>query len=152
MLNWQLLLTLLVSFAVAPPLTPQPASAVEQAKDFFARFVELEHAYDTAIADLYADDAVIRNKRTYPTGEVREVTIPPAQYKQLLREAMPLAKSRGDRSTYSKCGYKAEGANVRITCSRYSELKKYTTPYTLVVGPTRTGKWQIFEELSESRP
>lgn len=152
MLHCQLLLTLLVGLSVAPLLNPQSAGPVDQAKDFFARFVELEQAYDITVADLYADDAVIRNKRTYPTGEVRELTLPPAQYKQLIRQAMPLAKSRGDRSTYSKCGYKAEGANVRITCSRYSELKKYTTPYTLLVGPTRTGKWQILEELSESRP
>ena len=41
---------------------------------------------------------------------------------------------------------------MRISCSRYSELKKYTSPYTLLVGPGRTGQWQILEELSESRP
>jgi len=130
----------------------QSTAPVEQAKALFTRFVEMEQAYDTAIADLYADDAVIKNKRTYPTGEVRELTIPPAQYKQLIRQAMPLAKTRGDRSTYSKCGYTAEGANVRITCSRYSELKKYTSPYALLVGPNRAGQWRILEELSESRP
>jgi hypothetical protein len=152
MLNVCLLLTSLVSLAGFPLPSSQSTTPVDQAKALFTRFVEMEQAYDVAVADLYADDAVIRNKRTYPTGEVRELTIPPAQYKQLLRQAMPLAKSRGDRSTYSKCGYKAEGANVRISCSRYSELKKYTTPYTLLVGPGRTGRWQILEELSESRP
>ena len=46
----------------------------------------------------------------------------------------------------------SQGGNVRISCSRYSELKKYTSPYTLLVGPGRTGQWQILEELSESRP
>jgi hypothetical protein len=46
------------------------------------------------VADLYADDAVIRNRRTYPTGEVREATVPAAQYKALIRQAIPLAKAR----------------------------------------------------------
>ena len=147
-------LTYLLLFVLGGLFLPaaQSSAPVDQAKALFSRFVEMEQAYDIAIADLYADDAVIKNKRTYPTGEVRELTIPPAQYKQLIRQAMPLAKSRGDRSTYSKCGYTADGAHVRITCSRYSELKKYTSPYTLLVGPNRAGQWRILEELSESRP
>ena len=152
MLNVCLLVTSLVALAGVPLPSSQSTTPVDQAKALFTRFVDMEQAYDVAVADLYADNAVIKNKRTYPTGEVRELTIPPAQYKQLLRQAMPLAKSRGDRSTYSKCGYQAEGGNVRISCSRYSELKKYTSPYTLLVGPGRTGQWQILEELSESRP
>jgi hypothetical protein len=152
MLTLTLSLTALISFAVAPQPTSESTSAVAQAKAFFTKFVEMEQAYDIAIADLYADDAVIKNKRTYPTGEVRELTIPPAQFKQLLRQAMPLAKSRGDRSTYSSCGYKPAGGNVRISCSRYSELKQYTSPYSLLVGPNRAGKWQILEELSQSKP
>src|SRR5687767_12144447 len=129
MLNWELAAILTITLAASPLAPSQATTSVDQAKALFTRFVEMEQAYDITIADLYADDALIRNKRTYPNGEVRELTIPPAQYKQLIRQAMPLAKSRGDRSTYSKCGYKAEGANVRISCSRYSELKKYTSPY-----------------------
>ena len=152
MLNLTVVLTALISFAVVPQTTSDTNTAVAHARAFFTKFVEMEQAYDIAVADLYADDAVIKNKRTYPNGEVRELTFPPAQYKQLLRQAMPLAKSRGDRSTYSSCGYKPVGANVRISCSRYSELKKYTSPYSLLVGPNRAGKWQIIEELSESRP
>ena len=104
------------------------------------------------MADLYADDAVIRNKRRYPTGEVRELVFPAPKYKSLIRQAMPLAKSRGDRSTYSQCTYEPQDGRVRITCARYSELKKFTSPYTFVIGPDRSGAWQIWEELSESRP
>ena len=152
MLNLSFVIAALLGFGLVSQPPSDTTSGVAQAKAFFTRFVELEQAYDIAVADLYADDAVIKNKRTYPNGEVRELTIPPAQYKQLLRQAMPLAKSRGDRSTYSKCGYKPEGPNVRINCSRFSELKKYTSPYSLLVGPDRAGKWQIIEELSESRP
>ena len=145
-------IALVVWMAAVPAHGPQASSPVEQAKTFFARFVQLERAYDPAVADMYADDAVIRNKRTYPSGEVRELTFPAQQYKQLIRRAIPLARERGDRSRYSQCVYAPDGPRVRITCSRYSELKQYTSPYSLVVGPGRSGQWQILEELSESRP
>ncbi len=112
-------------------LSRQPATLVaEEPPAFLSRFVDLEQAYDTRVADLYADDAVITNKRHYPTGEVRELTFPAPKYKALIRQAMPLAKGRGDRNTYSRCTYEPQDGRVRITCSRYSELKKYTSPST----------------------
>ena len=61
------------------------------AKQLFERYIALGHVYDVSIADLYADDAVIKNKRTYPTGEVRELTMPAANYKTLIRQAMRTA-------------------------------------------------------------
>jgi len=127
-------------------------SATDAAKQLFDQYVAFGHAYDPGVADLYADDALIRNKRTYPTGEVREMTVPAAKYKTLIRQVMPLARARGDRSTYSDVSYTAEGGRVRIKASRFSELKNYTSPLSLLVGPSPGGKWLIYEELSESRP
>jgi hypothetical protein len=128
------------------------SAAVQQAKGLFKRYLDLERAYDVAVAALYADDAVIKHKRIYPTGQIRELAIPAPKYKELIRQGMPLAKARGDRSTYSDCKYEETGQDVRITCSRYSELKKYASPLTLVVGPRRGAEWVILQELSESQP
>ena len=128
------------------------ADARAKAEQLWSRYVALEAAFDPTVADLYADDAVIRNRRTYPTGEVREATVPAAQYKLLVRQAIPLAKARNDLSRYSGCTYAAEGGRVRVACARYSVLKNYTAPMSLLVGPGPGGGWLIFEELSESRP
>jgi hypothetical protein len=128
------------------------ADARSKAEELWNRYVALEAAFDPAVADLYSDDAVIRNRRTYPTGEVREATVPAAQYKALIRQAIPLAKAKNDVSRYSSCTYAAEGARVRIACGRYSALKNYSSPISLLVGPGAAGGWLIFEELSESRP
>lgn len=65
---------------------------------------------------------------------------------------MPLAKARGDTSTYSDVKYTPEGERVRITCTRFSELKKYSSPLSLLVGPGKDETWLIFEEISESQP
>jgi hypothetical protein len=134
-----------------PSGSADPRNAVAAARSLFARYTALEQQFDPAIADLYSDQAVITNKRTYPTGEVRTLTFPAVQYKELIRRAMPLAKARGDTNRYSGCAYTPEGAGVRIKCTRTSVLKQYDTPISLLVAPEADG-WVIREELSESRP
>lgn len=128
------------------------ADPVAEARALFDRYAALGASFDPAVADLYADDALIRNKRIYPDGQVREITIPAPQYKQLLREVMPLAQARNDTSTYSKTTFKLEGMGVRIQAQRYSVMKQYTSPVSLRVAPDASGRWLIREELSESRP
>ena len=124
----------------------------DAARQLFDRYVALGHAFDPNLADLYADDALIRNKRVFPTGEARELMIPAPKYKALVRQAMPIAKARGDRSTYSDVRYSREGERIRITAARFSELKNYTSPVSLLVGASSEARWLIYEELSESRP
>lgn len=125
---------------------------VTKAKSIFERYVSLEHAFEPTVADLYSDEAVIRNKRTYPTGQVRELTMPAPKYKELLRKTMPLAKQRGDTSTYADVSYAFDGDGVRIKADRYSDLKKYHSPMSILVKPSSTGEWLIYEEFSESQP
>jgi hypothetical protein len=97
------------------------ADARAKAEQLWNRYVALEAAFDPAVADLYADDALIRNRRTYPTGEVREATVPAAQYKLLVKQAIPIAKARNDASRYSGCTYAAEarGFASPARASRY---------------------------------
>ena len=141
-----------VGFGAAAVVAAPPQDPAVAAKALFEKYVALERQFDPSVADLYSDDAIIKNRRTYPDGRVRELTIPAPQYKELVRTAMPLAKQRGDTSRYSDCVYAAEGARTRINCQRFSELKKYASPVSLLVGPGPTGPWLIFEELSESQP
>jgi hypothetical protein len=127
-------------------------TSLEDAKQCFDRYVALAAAFDPAVADLYADDANIQNTRVTPDGEKRVMTMPAPAYKALIRQAMPLAKSRGDTSKYTDIKLAKEGDKVRVTATRYSELKKYSSPVSLLVGPDKDGTWLIYEELSESRP
>ncbi|HET9211894.1 MAG TPA: hypothetical protein VFR03_15930, partial [Thermoanaerobaculia bacterium] len=43
---------------------------IPKAKAFFQHYVELEHAFDPAIADLYSDQAVIKSTRYLADGKV----------------------------------------------------------------------------------
>ena len=144
------MITLVLALLVQPAVGSE--DAVAKARAVFERYSALEAAFDPAIADLYSDTAVIKNKRTYPTGQVRELTLPADRYKALIRTAMPVAKAKGDYSVYSDAAFGLEGANVRVMATRFSVLKKYESPVSLLIGPTPTGTWLILEELSESRP
>lgn len=143
---------LLLALPLAMPCFSAFAGPVDEAHSLFQQYTLLEAAFNPAVADLYADDALIKNKRIYPTGQTRELTIPAVQYKALVRSAMPLAKAKGDYSTYSQVSYSDEESGVRIKATRYAVLKKYESPLALLVAPDATGKWLIREEISESQP
>jgi hypothetical protein len=125
---------------------------MSQAKSVFDRYAALGAAFDAGVADLYADSAHIQNTRRYSDGQSRSMSMPALTYKALIRQVMPQAKAAGDYSSYSQVTYVQEGERVRINATRYSELRKYSSPFSLLVGPGPDGNWLIFEELSESAP
>lgn len=140
---------LLASFPVQKFAGDEPLT---EAKEFFTQWVALGEAFDPSLADLYSDSAVIKNKRTYPDGRVRELSLTGTQYKTLLVQAMPTAKATGDISKYSEVTYQSEGNGARILATRFSELKQYSSPFSLLVVPDSEGRWLIVEEISESKP
>jgi hypothetical protein len=85
------------------------------------------------------------------TGEPQDTSIAASSYKTLLCELMPVDKARGDRNTYSKVTYTLEGEFVRIEASRFSGLKQRTSPMRLLIGRSSSGRWLVYEELSESQ-
>jgi hypothetical protein len=145
------LLSLLGASIGAPVLLAQEGARASSAEEFFDRFVALGQAFDPAVAALYADDALIQSVRRYPDGTARTLRLTGAEYKPLIRAAMPVAHRRGDRDRYSDVSISMDGGRARIRCTRYNELKRYASPYELVL--ERSGaSWQIIEEYAESRP
>jgi hypothetical protein len=127
------------------------AERATSARELFALYVKYGEMYDSRIADLYTDDAVIKNTRRYANGQIEKIEFSGRQYKALIRAAMDTAKQQGDHSTFSKVSYTPVGDGVRIKATRYSELKRYTSPISWLVAPDANGNWQIHEEISESR-
>lgn len=138
--------------AVMATCTAIASENEDRAKEIFNQYVSLSDKFDPAVADLYSDEAKIQNKRTYPNGEARVMTIEAKKYKALIRTAMPLAKARGDTNKYTDVSYLEKDSKVTITATRFSNLKKYSSPITLVVGADPEGKWRILEETSQSKP
>ena len=116
-----------------------------------AIYERADQTWDTTVTRLYADGARIRHTRRSANGQVRVLEIPVQQWKDLIVQAMPLAQAAGDRSSYAKVRYEADGDRVRIRATRHSDLKNYDSPFELLVGPNGDGVWRIYEEISESR-
>jgi hypothetical protein len=143
--------------AMAAAPAPAPAEATgaarKNAEALFNRYIDLEHAFDPALVDLYADEAHIQSRVIVPGRPPTVRTWSGAQYKDLLRRALAKAKEkRQDLNFYSAVNYLRDGSRVRIKAMRYAELQKAVSPVELLVGPNAAGTWRIFEELSESHP
>ncbi|HYL04591.1 MAG TPA: hypothetical protein VE075_01025 [Thermoanaerobaculia bacterium] len=143
------------ALAAAPAAAPAAATgaARKTAETLFNRYIDLEHAFDPALVDLYADEAHIQSRVIVPGRPPTVRNWSGAQYKDLLRRALAKAKEkRQDLNFYTAVSYLREGSKVRIKAMRYAELQKAVSPVELLVGPGASGSWRIFEELSESHP
>ena len=144
----QILVTLVISSGQVAAQVPAPSSAEE----LWDNYVELGTGFDPALADLYADDAVIQLTRRYPNGRTRTLRLTGKEYKPMVRQAMPIARNRGDLDVYSNVQFVNLGDRTRITATRYGTLKKYRAPHELIVGNVGNSGWKILKESGESGP
>ncbi len=143
---------LLVMLVCGSSLVAAQAPAPSSAQELWDDYVELGTGFDPALADLYADDAVIQLTRRYPDGRTRTLQLTGKEYKPMVRQAMPVARNRGDVDVYSNVKFENLGDRTRITATRYGTLKKYRAPHELIVGNVGGSGWKILKETGESGP
>jgi hypothetical protein len=136
--------TLIALGLAAPALAVDTADALAIFKEYQAR----SDRFDVAIADLYADDAVIKAQRLRPDGRLQTFTFTGRQWKALIPQAMPL----DERSSFQDVSAKPSDTGVMITAKRYSRVEGTTTPWAILVAKQPTGDWKIRAEIIESRP
>lgn len=143
---------LLVLLLLGSTVVADEAEDLKNARALFNDYVKFGQTFDPACADQIADSALIKDTRHYPTGPKTRV-FPAPQFKELIRKAMPVAKARGDTNSYSQLKFeRLSPQRVRIRAVRFSDLKKYSSPLVMVVGPDEDGEWRILEHHTESRP
>ncbi len=143
-----LLLLALIVFAA-----PAQAMKNKDAQKFFYQYIELSANFDVSVASLYADDAKIHAYRRYPNKLERAMEMTGAQWKKLVKKAMPLAMEKGDISKYKKIKISVDGNKIKIKANRYSVLKCYNdTGYYMVIEKDKNKKFKIIEEYVETQP
>ncbi len=146
----KILLKLTLALALASPAI---LWANEDPRAVFDRYVQLGGEFDPAVAELYADQALVHAYRVYPHGLERNMALTGIQWKQLLAQVMPLARAQNDKSTFSDIEITNIPGGYRIKADRYSVRKCYTdTGYYMVLKPVTGGGLKIFEEYLETRP
>ena len=120
------------------------------AKAVYDRYVQHVCNFDAGLAELYAEEALIRMTRNYPDGTSQTKTVPSGRHKQFVRTILPIAKQRGDTCRFSEAEYEQVGKDqVRIKVKQYSDLGKYWSDVSLMV--VKVGdKWLITEDLTIS--
>jgi len=129
----------------------RPDASLERARQVIESYVNLERAYDPRLADLYADEAVIKANQVGPSGEPEWYTVQGWQYKRMLREAMPKSRSAGYKASYSGARYEMSGKHVRVSVVQYVDKTRSSNPIQWTIGPGRTSQWLILEEVSVRR-
>lgn len=145
------LLTTLLLSAAQGPAQDRPDASLERARQVIESYVNLERAYDPRLADLYADEAVIKANTNGPNGESQWVTAQGWQYKKMVREAMPKFRAQGFKASYSAARYEMSGKNVRVSVVQYVDKSRASHPIQWTIGPGRTAQWLILEEVSIRR-
>jgi hypothetical protein len=126
---------------------------VAEAQAFFNSVVRKEQAFDATIIHLYDSAYVMNVLRKYPDWQIRRMQLSKAQLNDLLPSSMPAAKQAGDYNTYSNVRVTPAGENrFKVSATRYNFRKKYSSPYSALVGMTPNGQWRLFEENVVTQP
>ena len=65
------------------------------AEAFISQYQDLYWTFDPKVVELYADDAVIINRRVLPGQDVTSTMLSGAEYKALLLSSLEMARQRG---------------------------------------------------------
>ena len=144
---------LIVFFVVTGGYACAQDADAESAKRFFETYVKMGESFDASMADLYLDSATIKNIRRYPNGSEKSMQLTGAQWKELVRKVMPMAKAKGDVSTFSEIYVSIDGKRAKIKANRYSNLRCYTdTGYYMIIERQPDGEYKIVREYTETQP
>ncbi|HSS65289.1 MAG TPA: hypothetical protein VLS27_12715 [Gammaproteobacteria bacterium] len=122
------------------------AGDAENVREFFADLVGRATAFDAGIADLYSPDARIITLRD--GKETLELS--GAQWKRLLVRVMPIAKKRGDTSTFENVKVSPHGDGYRVTAIRTSAIKCVSDPNYHLDVVQLENRWVVVEEYTET--
>lgn len=134
---------IILSIALAPMAY---AAEAEKVREFFSDFAKRTNAFDAGVADLYSPNARIITLRD---GTDR-LEMSGSQLKQLMIQAMPIAKKRGDTNTFEDVKVFAEGDGFRVTAIRTPAVKCVPDPNYHLDVVHLDNSWLVVEEYTET--
>lgn len=121
---------------MALPLFAQKGNndPISKAKIFFKTYEQYEKIFDDKITKFFSDDAIIVINSDNIFDEKRKLEITGNEYKELILSTLEYAKNTGNFYKYSKIKFSSIKENqIKISGDRYSVLKKYYSPFTMIL-------------------
>lgn len=118
---------------------------------FFNKYQSLGDHFDTAVSQLYSDEAQIIAIRKMPDGIEQTMEVKGKKWKQMIIDLMEIGKQRGDKSEFSNIKIIVENNRAKITATRYATVKCFNdSRYYMIVEKENNGELKIVEEFMES--
>lgn len=118
---------------------------------YFEDFKQLSSQFDTAVSNMYADDARIMGVRKKPDGTEEEMTITGQRWKSIILASMESAEQLNDLYEYTDINISVENDQAKISATRYSIANCFTdNRFYIVVKSNADDPLQIVEQFMES--
>jgi len=115
----------------------------------FARFVDLERAFDPAVIELYADDGLVIERIEHSGVERRAREIPMRRYKAALAHALARRAHAPETAAHADIRYERIAPGwVRVRSLRRSSASRAPADYELVLRKSNDGAWRIVKEIA----
>ncbi|MBH5318725.1 hypothetical protein I6N90_13040 [Paenibacillus sp. GSMTC-2017] len=140
-----MLLTAMFVSACSKSNSESNEQLIEKAESLFNEERSLSDKFDEDVVKLYSDEAEIKFV-IIQSGKKQEMKYGGKEFKEMVARSMSLAKERNDKDVYSDVKYEVlEDKRVKITANRYSNLYKYDSPFSCIVGPDTNGEWKFLK-------
>lgn len=138
--------------------SPEKTARVPEEKkitpeSFFEKYVQLSDNFDPAVSKLYSNKARIHSQRIYPFGvKKRNAELSGSQWKKIVEKAMPIAKAKNDRSSFTNINISKQNNTFKIKADRYSLAKCYKDlGYYMIIKKADSNSFVIVEEYMETK-
>jgi hypothetical protein len=131
-------------------VTLKGMSAEPAGQAMFDKYKTYEAKFDSALADLYSDDAVIGIFWTDENKKPMQMMLKGVAYKDMIRNGMEKAAEKKDKIEYSDVTYESVSDGVLISGKKTSKLRGESTSFKMFMRPRPDGQWLIEEEKLET--
>jgi ketosteroid isomerase-like protein len=131
-------------------VTLKGMSAEPAGHAMFDKYKTYEAKFDSALADLYSDDAVVGIFWTDENKKPMQMILKGSAYKEMIRNGVEKAAEKKDKIEYADVTYESVSDGILISGKKTSKLRGESTNFKIFMRPRPDGQWLIEEEKLET--
>ncbi len=127
------------------------ADDAADAKAFFQSYVNAANNYSPTIEQMYSPNAKIIRQVIKPDGSLVDVKTDTATYIKQMKLGQAGAKLRNYKNNYSDITVAKAGDGYKVSSLRQPSGESYKLKTYMIVKKQPNGKWQITEEMMQTK-
>lgn len=127
------------------------ADDLQEAKDFFNKYINLANTYSPEISKLYSPNAKIIRQVVKPDGQLVNASTDTDTYMRQLKLGQATAKIRNYKNQYRNITATKVANGYKISAERQPSGETYWLKTYQIVQKQADGSWKIIEELMQTK-